>query len=159
MREILRGAGEIEKRSQRRKDGVPANAAGALGLLSQVEERRQGWGVLPAAVAADDLQAVRHEKLRAFVGFNGFAAQGARFAYGILGALNQHWDHDRTPFLATDEPTLHQFVRPEAFSLRRRGRSRRRPSWNRASRRSALLAPRLQSGRLAGCPTLDTAPG
>src|SRR5438552_16238059 len=143
MREVLRRAGEVEKGGQRRKSRMPADTSGALGFPGQVEEGCQRCGVLPAAILADDLQTVRHEELRAFISFNGFSAQSARFKRRILRALNHQWDHDRR-LSRLSQPFANPFE-PKLFSLHRPGRSRRRPSWKWVSRRSALLTPRPQS--------------
>ena len=101
--------------------------------------------------------AIDLEELRAFISFNGFSAQSARFKRRILRALNHQWDHDRR-LSRLSQPFANPFE-PKLFSLHRPGRSRRRPSWKWASRRSALLTPRPQSGRPVGCPIPNTAPG
>jgi hypothetical protein len=54
--------GQVEQRGQRRKDGVPAHAANALGSLGQVDQGCQDWGVSAATFLANRVLAVGQQE-------------------------------------------------------------------------------------------------
>jgi hypothetical protein len=90
---IFGGARQIKQSGHGRDQGVAAQESDPGRRASQIEQGHQGGGVFLAALAADGIQAVRLEQLRAIARQLGIAAQGTASVGGITVEMKNQIGH------------------------------------------------------------------